>query len=50
MGASDDEIAEAVHMASSVAAGAVLAMADRAKAASDQQYYWWRPSRRQRTE
>lgn len=45
MGATEEEIEEAVHMASSVAAGAVLAMADRAREASDHRYFWWRPPR-----
>jgi hypothetical protein len=45
MGATDAEIAEAVQMAASVAAGAVLAMADRAREASEHRHYWWRPPR-----
>jgi hypothetical protein len=47
MGATEEEIAEAVHMAGSVAAGAVLAMADRARVASDQGHHWWRPPHEQ---
>lgn len=47
MGATDEEIEETVHMAASVGAGVVLAMADRAKDASDQRYFWWRPPREQ---
>lgn len=42
MGATDDEIAEAVHMAASVGAGVALAMADRSRAAADAHHYWWR--------
>lgn len=45
MGATEDEIQETVQMAGSVAAGAVLAMADRARQAADSHHYWWRPSR-----
>ena len=47
MGATDAEIEETVHMAASVAAGAVLAMADRAHDASDSHYFWWRPPKHQ---
>lgn len=43
MGASDDEIAEAVHMAASVGAGVALAMADRSRNAALDHHYWWRP-------
>lgn len=45
MGATEDEIQETVQMAGSVAAGAVLAMADRARQAADSHHYWWRPQR-----
>jgi hypothetical protein len=43
MGATDAEIAEAVHMAASVGAGVALAMADRSRQASEAHHYWWRP-------
>ena len=43
MGASDAEIAEAVHMAASVGAGVALVMADRARVASERKHFWWRP-------
>lgn len=43
MGATDEEIAETVHLAASVGAGVVLAMADRAREAAERKHYWWRP-------
>jgi hypothetical protein len=45
MGASDEEIDEVIQLAGSVGAGVILAMADRAREASDQHNYWWRQSR-----
>jgi hypothetical protein len=43
MGATDKEIDEVIQLAGSVGAGAILAMADRAREASEQHHYWWRP-------
>ena len=48
MGATDAEIAEAVHMAASVGAGVALAMADRAHVAAERRHYWWKPPRETR--
>lgn len=45
LGATEDEIQETVQMAGAVAAGAVLAMADRARQAADTHHYWWRKPR-----
>jgi hypothetical protein len=45
MGASEEEINEVIQLAGSVGAGAILAMADRAREASDARHYWWRPPR-----
>ncbi|MCL5115554.1 MAG: hypothetical protein M1272_00150 [Firmicutes bacterium] len=50
LGATDEEIAEAVHMPASVGAGVALAMADRSHTASDAHHYWWRPSQEDRRE
>ncbi|NMP21189.1 hypothetical protein [Sulfobacillus harzensis] len=47
-GASDEEIQEAVHLAASVGAGVVLAMADRGRAASEAHHYWWKPPREEK--
>ena len=41
LGCTDDEIQEAVQCAYSVGAGAMWAMADRAKKASDERFRWW---------
>jgi hypothetical protein len=43
MGATEDEINEVLQLAGSVGAGVILAMADRARAASDAKHFWWRP-------
>ena len=45
MGATDEEINEVLQLAGSVGAGVILAMADRAREASDARYFWWRPPR-----
>ena len=45
MGATEDEINEVLQLAGSVGAGVILAMADRARAASEANYFWWRPPR-----
>ena len=45
MGATEDEINEVIQLAGSVGAGAILAMADRAREASDARHFWWRPPR-----
>jgi hypothetical protein len=42
MGATEEEINEVIQLAGSVGAGVILAMADRARDASDQHNYWWR--------
>jgi hypothetical protein len=44
-GATEEEIGETVHLAASVGAGVVLAMADRAREASDRLHLWWKPPR-----
>ncbi len=43
MGATDEELAETVHMAASVGAGVALAMADRSRQAAEAHYHWWKP-------
>ena len=43
LGATEEEIEETVQLAASVGAGVALAMADRAREASDQRHFWWRP-------
>jgi hypothetical protein len=43
MGATEEEIDEVLQLAGSVGAGVILAMADRARAASDAKHFWWRP-------
>lgn len=43
LGATEQEISETIQLAASVGAGVMLAMADRAEAASDKNYFWWRP-------
>ncbi len=35
-------------MAGSVGAGVALAMADRAKLASERRHYWWKPPREEK--
>ena len=45
LGATDEEIEETIQLAGSVGAGVILAMADRARDASDEHHYWWRPAR-----
>ena len=42
MGATEEEIDEVIQLAGSVGAGVILAMADRAREASDRRHYWWR--------
>jgi AhpD family alkylhydroperoxidase len=44
-GASPEEINETIQVASSVGAGAMLAMADRARDAANAGHYWWRTPR-----
>jgi hypothetical protein len=41
LGCTDEEIQEAVQVAYSVGAGAMWAMAERAKQASDDHFRWW---------
>jgi hypothetical protein len=43
MGASEEEINEVLQLAGSVGAGVILAMADRAREASDAHHFYWRP-------
>ena len=45
MGATEEEINEVIQLAGSVGAGAILAMADRAREASDSRHFWWRAPR-----
>lgn len=45
LGATDEEINETVQLAASVGAGVVLAMADRARDASDHRHFYWKPPR-----
>jgi hypothetical protein len=45
VGATDEEVEETVQLAASVGAGVVLAMADRAREASDRRHLWWKPPR-----
>jgi AhpD family alkylhydroperoxidase len=45
LGATDAEIEETVQLAGSVGAGVILAMADRARDASEAKHFWWRPPR-----
>jgi hypothetical protein len=45
MGATEEEISETIQLAGSVGAGVILAMADRAREASDARHFWWRPPR-----
>ncbi len=47
VGATDEEIEETIQIAGAVGAGAILAMADRARDASDAKHYWWRPPRQE---
>ena len=47
LGATDEEIEETVQLAGSVGAGVILAMADRARDASDHRHFWWRSPRPQ---
>ena len=46
MGATEEEINEVLQLAGSVGAGVILAMADRAREASDARHFYWRPPRR----
>jgi hypothetical protein len=46
MGASEEEIDEVIQLAGSVGAGVILAMADRAREASDARHFYWRPPKR----
>jgi hypothetical protein len=41
LGCTDEQIQEAVQVAYSVGAGAMWAMAERAKKASDEHFRWW---------
>lgn len=43
MGISDAEIEEAVQLVASVAAGVVLAAADRGREAAEHRHFYWRP-------
>jgi hypothetical protein len=45
MGATEEEINEVIQLAGSVGAGVILAMADRARDASDAHHFYWRPPR-----
>lgn len=45
MGATEQEIDEVIQLAGSVGAGVILAMADRARDASDARHFYWRPPR-----
>lgn len=42
MGITDEELDEAIQLASSVGAGTVLAMGDRAKTAAQENHHWWK--------